>query len=213
MSIETWNFSGTISQDRRDKLNVAPEFESIVHQIQEEAQIICAVKEVIMSNPIDGHRVAYSLQVPSSVFDLFFNSNNGYRAWYCRSAEEGLRKNSHLIKVLTPRLLSAKVADDLSKADIIKSLEFTSAKAWLAEAGNKLCDLCPGQFSSPQDSIPEILNDRWEHSENAKSLMGRKAPYLNRIRIYGGFIDSKGNEFIPPSKLLRAQDIFLYGFS
>jgi hypothetical protein len=213
MSIEKWEFSPAICQDRRDKLNGAPDFENIVRQILEGSQIICAVKDPVKSNPIVAHRVAYSLEVPSPLFDLFFNSKNGYRAWYYRSPERGLAKNSYLVKVLKPKLLTADVKGDIPPADIIKSLESRSAKAWLAEAGNPLCDLCPGQFSFPQDSLPEIYNDRWEISDNVKSRMGRKAPFLSRIRIYGGFIDSKGNEFVPPNKLHRGQEIFSFGAS
>jgi hypothetical protein len=209
-----WEFSNTIPEDRREKLIEAPSFEEIVRHIEEESKIICAIKDPIMQHAVPGYRVAYCLEIDPSIFDIFFNSKYGYRSWYYRSAEEGLEKNLFLIRNLTQKLSGAKVTGDISKENVIKSLELPSAKAWFAETGNILCDDCPGKYYAQDDSA-EILNGRWEKWETStypKSRNGRKAPFLNRIRIYGGFIRTDTDkEFVPPNKLNRGTDIFNYG--
>ena len=211
-----WKYSPVLNRYRIENLISAPDFEEIVRQIESEMQIVCAVKEPLKQHPFGGHRVAYSLQVNPSTFDLFFNSENGYRAWYFRSPKEGLEKNSYFIRALTPKLLESNVQGEISRKNMIKSLEFSSAKAWFAETGNRLCDRCPGQYYA-HDDFAEILNGRWEKSDTLnypKSRTGRKAPFLNRIRIYGGFIRlDTGREFVPPDKVGRALDIFNFGSS
>jgi hypothetical protein len=154
----------------------------------------------------------YCIVVKKPLFDLFFNSENGYRAWYFRSCEEGIRKNQLFLKSLTPILISSQLIDVASAPMIDKSLSAASAKAWLAEVGKGICSKCEGDWSAPRGDRAEILNGRWEHS-TAHSGWGRKAPFLEKIRIIGAFVNEADEEYIPRRKLSRASDVHKHGWS
>jgi hypothetical protein len=94
-----------------------------------------------------------------------------------------------------------------------QSLRASSAKAWLAEVGKGFCEDCDGEWTTPQDSAAEILNGRWEHSPDPRASYGRKAPYLEKLRIVGAFVDGSGKEYVIEEKRDRAQHISEFGWS
>jgi len=96
-----------------------------------------------------------------------------------------------------------------------ESLKACSAKVWLAERGKEMgdCTHCSGEWSTPQDDVAEILNDRWEKDTNVNARYGRKAPYLTKIRIFGAFLNDLYDEFIPTKKRFRANEIHKVGWS
>src|SRR6266700_3616962 len=73
---------------------------------------------------------------------------------------------------------------------------FASAKCWLAEVGKGFCSSCVGKWTVPQDCTPEILNGRWELGSDPASRSGRKAPFLNQLRILGAFVSETGEEYV-----------------
>ena len=147
-----------------------------------------------------------------SLFDLFFNSKNGLRGQYFLSADTGIKKNGLFIQSLTPALLSSNTVTAVPNQRIVRSLSAGSAKAWLAEyeKHQRGCDKCTGEWGSPQDKVAEILNGRWENYR-PHPYYGRKAPYLTKIRIFGAFLNERGEEFDP--KPNRAQEIHDSGWT
>jgi len=84
---------------------------------------------------------------------------------------------------------------------------------WLAEVGKGFCSLCAGEWRSADDESAEILNDRWERSTVPNAKNGRKAPFLEKLRVIGGFIDSAFDEYVTIRKRNRAQQIHEVGWS
>jgi len=80
-------------------------------------------------------RFVACIVVDKTLFDVFFNSYNGYRGWYYRSPTEGLQVNAHLLRLLAPHLIESRLHEDMSVDWALKSLFASSAKCWLAEAG------------------------------------------------------------------------------
>lgn len=163
----------------------------------------------------------YCLKVSEPIFDLFFNSKHGYRAWYYRSPHVGLNKNALFITSLLPSLLASDQTKEAEKKDFstkkaAESLKSCSAKAWLAEIEkeiDKKCTGCIGEWGYPQDDTAEIFNDRWDKTNHPKAKCGRKAPYLTKIRIFGAFLNEQYDEFIPAQKRYRAEEIHEFGWS
>src|SRR5947208_223982 len=121
--------------------------------------------------------------------------------------------NGRLLGTLTPVLLAFTADDGIDPKMVRASLGAGSAKAWLAEVGKGFCEHCDGEWHTAQDDSAEILNDRWERSSVPDARNGRKAPFLTRIRVVGGFIDSASEEHVPERKRTRAQDIHDIGWS
>ena len=149
------------------------------------------------------------------LFDLFYNSPHGYRGAYFRSPGEGLDANATFIDVLTPKLMSqSEIGATQSEKDFIReSLTSPSAKLWLAENGLGICPNCEGEWGNPADSLPEIINGRWELGNESSAIRGRKAPRLSKIRVFGAFLDDRYNEFVPARKRHRAKQIHQCGWS
>ena len=60
----------------------------------------------------------------------------------------------------------------------------------------------------------DILNGRWEHvRDRSYAQYGRKAPYLTKIRLSGGFINRDGHEWVSDKKRYRPQEIHEIGWS
>ena len=166
-------------------------------------------------------RVIYCIQVEKELFDLFFNSSNGYRAAYFQSPGQGINANATFFEELAPKLLESSVSSTsgLAAEFMKQSLLTPSAKVWLAEHTKEVekdCLGCKGEWSSDSAgdlSMPEILNGVWERSEKLTAKWGCKAPFLTKLRIMGAFLDTKLNEWIPSDKRFRAREIHEFGGS
>jgi hypothetical protein len=121
--------------------------------------------------------------------------------------------NAALLESLRPNLVAAGPLSDQPRIDPDGSLRCVSAKAWLAEVSKGICGACSGEWSPPQDDAPEIVNGRWEICDHVYAKYGRKAPYLTKVRVFGGFVDPAGHELIPADKRSRAEDIYRRGWS
>jgi hypothetical protein len=157
-------------------------------------------------------RIAYCIEVTGPVFDLFFNARHGYRGSYFDSPHRGLEVNHAIIERLRPVLLTD-VQPDGVQVDASTSLQCLSAKVWLAELGKQRCPRCAGEWNAPSDGVVEIRNGRWEVDTHPYARYGVRAPYLTKIRIFGGFIDDRGNELIPADKKERNRHIWARGWS
>lgn len=151
--------------------------------------------------------------VDKPLFDLLFNSQNGYRGWYFRSPAEGLQANAMLLKLLAPQLLEFPCHDDTPASLLAESLDAPSAKCWVAEVGKSFCPKCEGDWSAPKDDAPEILNGRWDVASAPNARFGRTAPFLEKLRVMGAFVNEAGQEYVAKRKLRRAEEIHDVGWS
>jgi hypothetical protein len=212
MDIQKWEYSDAVSEDRQRVLLRPPSFQAITSSIAETMRVLC--RHLDACDEADGYeRVVYCITVDEEVFDLFFNSPNGYRAWYFRSPTQGMAINARLLETLAPPLLALRFADSIDARTVRASLRAPSRKAWLAEVGTGFCQRCAGEWHTAQDDLAEIVNDRWELSTVPDARNGRKAPLLTMIRVAGGFVNPASEEYVPKRKRNRAQDIHEIGWS
>ncbi len=212
--MSAWQFNPSIGQKRMEALLQAPSFKDILDMLARDSDIVCC--HLSRCDDRQGFsRTVFTLRTSSKTFDLLFNSERGYRGAYFLSAFDGLSANQTTIGRLTPLLLNwvARYAPTIDQTFAAKSLSLPSAKMWLAEAGTDLCDQCIGEWCNPTDDMPEILNDRWDIDDSPHARRGRKAPYLSKLRVYGAFLNKGEEEFVPPRKICRAQDINKYGWT
>jgi hypothetical protein len=204
---------------RLPMLQYAEPFEQIAKNIPRSMSVLCCHADIKSGTAFI--RVAYCVQIERNLFDLFFNSAQGYRAAYFRSPWEGMRANTTFLNAVAPKLLSSAPSSRCGLPDKFKrkSLTTPSAKVWLAEQGNEVkgnCITCQGEWSASSVSKrdrPEIRNGRWEYAQTTKAQWGCKAPYLTKLRIFGAFLDVRFNELVPWNKRFRAKEIYEIGWS
>ena len=126
---------------------------------------------------------------------------------------EGLSVSAAFVERLSPPLVAASGMNKERRIDPTDSLNALSAKLWLSEVGKELCDRCVGEWKAPPSAAAEIQNGRWEVSTVPYAAYGCSAPYLTKIRIFGAFINGRGDEFIPISKRHRARELHECGWS
>ena len=134
---------------------------------------------------------------------------------FFESPFRGLECNHYLMERLLPRLSQWALAHSPGyNAQFSQdALLAVSAKAWLAECSMELCPSCAGEWSRPPDDLAEILNGRWERSDQPNSRFGRKAPNGSKLRLFGAFLNGRGDEFTPARKRDRHQQIHSLGWS
>jgi hypothetical protein len=207
-----WKYSDVVSAERQQALRQPPPFQVISSWIAETMHVIC--RHLDRCDEVDGYnRVVYCITVERQLFDLFFNSRNGYRASYFRSPVEGTNMNIHLLKTLAPTLQAFQPDDDIDPTMVRSSLSVSSGKAWLAEVGKGFCPQCYGEWRTAQDNQADILNGCWELSPVPDARNGRKAPFLTKIRVMGGLVNPVGADYVPVNKCRRAEDIYDIGWS
>jgi len=210
--MSTWSFSTLVANDRRILLEASPPFVELAKSVARTMRPHCT--HVDSCDEAAGFkRIVCCISIDRDLFDLFFNSQNGYRGSYFQSPQEGLLANSQLLDLLAPRLVSFETHQDMLPRMIERSLRAPSAKCWLAEEGKGFCPACAGEWVAPQDDAPEILNGRWEKGTEINLRYGRKAPVQNQLRVIGAFVNETGDEYVVPRKRTRAQQIHDHGWS
>jgi hypothetical protein len=204
-----WLFDLSIGEERRSALLKAPPLVEIIEALTHEMEILCC------HWPDCDDMVVFNLRVSRATFDLFFNSEHGYRGAYFESPHSGLAANDAVMARLTPLFLTwaEEYQPTLDRAFARESLSSPSAKIWLNEYESHLCEMCAGEWGNPTDTAPEILNGRWEVVDSPNSQRGRKAPFLSKLRVFGAFLNKRYDEFVPSRKRHRAQDLSAYGWS
>jgi hypothetical protein len=206
-----WRYADHLEADRISRLRTPVDWRAIMARVVGEAALLCTHEGRCTDN-VNYYRVEACLAVSPDTFDIFFNGRTGYRGLYFDSADAGGAANHSLIAALAGKQLDDSALRCVGHIDGRRSLAGDSAKVWLAEVGKGRCDSCRGEWRS-HSGPPDISNDRWEHSELPNAQYGRTAPKLSRIRLFGAFIDSRGSEWVPPSKVNRAAHIHLCGWS
>jgi hypothetical protein len=139
------------------------------------------------------------------------------RAWYFQSLEYGTELNRELLLGLTVPLIESGKLQQVEQERIRRSLRAAQAKVWLAEVGKEpdpKCRACAGQWSGPQHVAGQIVNGRWEkRDDDYRGDWGRRAPYLTKLRVLGGFVNDRDDEWLAPDKIDRASHIRDFGWS
>lgn len=219
-AVHPWSYS--LIQDasvRLPGLTAGNTFGEITRRIVSEMSILCCHRSEIAGTGFS--RPVYTVQVTNDLFDLFFNSADGYRAAYCRSPGAGLEANLEFMRAIAIQLAGSTLSPNsgLPEQHIVESLTTPSAKAWLAEHGKEIdrkCPGCKGEWSSGTAGPPEraeILNGVWERAKGQNAEWGRKAPYLTKLRVMGAFLNDRLHELVPFDKRYRAYDINAYGWA
>src|SRR5437870_9704345 len=101
-----WTYSEAICPARRAVLSCPPSFNGIAASIAGNMQVLCGHNQ--QSYDRQGFACSvYCVQISESLFDLFFNSTNGYRAQYFQSVQLGVLMNTFLIQSLIPALIGS----------------------------------------------------------------------------------------------------------
>jgi hypothetical protein len=215
MGMQMWTFDESLSEARRKALMTPPTSDSIMKQIEGEMEVLCCHPQPCCD--YKGFlRVVYCIRVGAPLFDLFFNSESGYRAAYYHSPYRGLETNAAFIQSVMPKLIawSESIPPEIDLGFARESLGTPSAKVWLAEKSQQLCEQCTGEWAGESGNPKaEILNGRWECRSSPDANFGRKAPYLTKIRIFGAFLNDRLDEFVRAHKRHRARAIHELGWS
>jgi len=160
-------------------------------------------------------RADFCLDVGTELFDAFFNTASGYRGAYFEAPEKGEAANRELLSRLSPALVEWAVGRDLTvdRAWLFESLALPTAKVWLGEVAAALCSSCAGGWSVSYVSALHIVNDRWERSTHTHSVWGRQAPESSKLRVFGGFINNRSQEWVADHKRERAHQIWEHGWT
>jgi hypothetical protein len=212
--MSAWHFSSTVGDKRIDALLRESTFTEVVGIVVRDMEVLCCHRKSC-DDMAGFSRVIFNLRVPTSTFDLFFNSESGYRGAYFKSPSTGSAANEACIRSLLPLLLAwaeqHEPSFDLTFAQ--QSLVSPTAKVWLTEVESHLCTKCVGEWSNPRDEMPEIFNGRWELVRSPRDWRGRKAPFLSKLRVFGAFLNERYDAFTPTRKRLRAQELYEHGWS
>lgn len=219
-STRSWHYSLAVGADTRlPVLTAGTTFAEITQRIVSEMSVLCCHYSEIEGTKFS--RPVYTVQVGQELFDLFFNSPDGYRAAYFRSPGAGLDANVSFMHAISSRLVQHPLSANSTLADsrIHECLVTPSAKAWLVEHGKEIdrrCPGCEGEWSSGTAGRPdqaEIHNGVWEAALGQKAEWGRKAPYLKKLRVMGAFLDDRLHELVPHDKRFRAYNLHRDGWS
>jgi len=146
--MSAWRFASSIGDDRIRALLETTTIQAICDRIAREMEVLCCHLEQC-DNKSDFSRVVWCVRVGEPLFDLFFNSPNGYRGAYYQSPYVGLAVNETFIRRVSPVLLDWLDAGR-DRGFAVESLSSPSAKAWLAEHGGEICQRCTGEWGQPR---------------------------------------------------------------
>jgi hypothetical protein len=216
MPIARWHLELDRNAADRVALATPPSYETIVELVLLHMQVLCC--HLQRSDQHDAfERAVFCVRVSKAAFDWFFNSKKGYRAAYYVSVWEGERANRFFLDSATAELVASDEARDKDPGRVRASLLAPTAKVWLAEAQrgpySTSCPSCREGWST-RDAAPrsEILNDRWENVPTTNGW-GSRAPYMDRLRIVGAFVDDRTNVLIPHDKTQRGLQINATGWT
>lgn len=209
-----WTYKGVCDQDRLSILQTNLPFEDIATKLKRCMEIVCCHT----TECTDKHgykRTIYCVEISPQLFDMFFNSQSGYRGTYFQSPERGVISNNLLLRMVGPQLVAWTHANckDQDPGFAAESLLATSAKVWLAEDTLSLCERCKGEWKASLKADIEIINGRWEINPHIHAQWGRQAHWFKKIRFIGAFLNDAGEEYIAPHKKMRARDIWESGWS
>src|SRR4051812_5586005 len=87
-----WMISSKVRKGRRDRLQNAPSYKTIIQNIEDNILNISA-KTVRMKKEPDYFRYEVTIAINQKIVDEFHNSSSGYRAQYLSSVANGKKAN------------------------------------------------------------------------------------------------------------------------
>ena len=209
-----WEYKGVCDDQRLRRLQTSVPFEDIVARLKRNMQIVCCHTPDCCDKP--GYkRTIYCVELRAELFDMFFNSQSGYRGEYFESPHRGLSANALLLTTVRPQLVDWMGAHfmDQDPEFAATSISSPSAKVWLAEETLSLCAQCKGEWNASVPADLEIINGRWEIDSHVEAEWGRQAHLFRKLRFIGAFLSDAGEEYVAPHKKSRADAIWARGWS
>jgi hypothetical protein len=209
-----WKYRGVRDEERLRRLQTWVPFEDLIAQLKREMEIVCCHTRDCNDEP--GYkRTIYCVELRAELFDMFFNSQCGYRGGYFESPQRGLSANALLLATLRPKLLDWMRVHcmDQDPEFAAKSISSPSAKAWLAEEPLRVCERCEGEWNTSIRAALQIVNGRWEVDAHVEAEWGRQAHLFRKLRFIGAFLNNAGEEYVAPHKKGRAEAIWAHGWS
>ena len=225
-------YSQNISPERIAYLSAQVEFQEIIEAINREMVIISySIEESNCFNNCIRHGFIFS--ITPKTYDIFFNSEYGYRGKYFLGTKEGKDANRELITALKEKLANYANQNPSNKnistnQNVENSLNKGSAKIWIHQACSTLNEK---HFKIIEDVA--IKNTYWykfalkveednkrkknerhkNYTSRFKAILGLRAPVGVKLEIKGAFLNFEGKEVIGKGKYSRAKQIRYYGFS
>lgn len=197
-----WTFYDSVPETRRKQLLELHSFENIVGGLILCADVIAFARGKPQIDELRGcTRAEFLLNVPSYLYDAFFNSPVGYRAQYAVAVSQGEQQNQELVRALKTKLL-AYTSSESDVANIERSIDASQAKIWINEEEVQ---------AHYYDDSPEIDYRPWR--ENSENGAGLRAPIGHRLVVYGGWLDQASSERLNPYKENRGVEIHRVGFT
>jgi hypothetical protein len=212
--VTEWKYKGVCDDARLRTLQTSEPFDDIADRLERGMKTVCC-HTTDCCDMLGYKRTIYCVEIGPKLFDLFFNSQSGYRGAYFQSPERGLSANRLLLRTVAPRLVAWTSAHSEGQDPefAAASLSRASAKAWLAEQTLSLCERCKGEWSPTVRADLEISNGRWECDSHMHAVWGRQAPWFAKVRFIGAFLSETGEEYVASRKKHRARDIWARGWS
>ena len=206
-----WSFEPSFCPNRREKLEAVRSFDEIIQTLCNFADVTAADLEPGKADGLkDSHRPFVNLTVDPDVFDAFFNSPHGYRAQFLPDPDEGQAANNRLLRKLSLKLFGAVIHGcqkrELTADQIRDAFLANSAKIWPYE----------GDLQDFRDMTRNLAIPQWQAPYpwvDAPTGAGLWAPTGTRLRAFGAFIDTAGNEVVSRKKIRRRIHIHECGFS
>ena len=227
--IKDWLFNtGNIDARRLSYLRQDTSYLDIAQRVTREARDIHFRARAGSREAKFNIRAEFDFSVEPETLDIFFNGSQGIRAQYYLDTRRGIESNRLVIDLLKDRLIEVvclSSQDRMTLEQIEKSLNCGSAKIWIDEDSSTL-----NQTSRNREDIMDLDVPRWAGfmaevlmawrtnklpipSVMTRALLGVQTPEGRRLRVIGAWLDERGEEFVAPSKINRAQHIHDYGFS
>lgn len=132
--MSAWHFGPAVNEKRTAALLRENTFTEVVEIVVRDMEVLCCHSQVC-DDMAGFSRVILNQRVPPATFDLFFNSESGYRGAYFESLYIGLVANEACLRRLTPLLLAwaEQHEPSLDRKFAQQSLASLTAKVWLNE--------------------------------------------------------------------------------
>ncbi|MGT2468960.1 hypothetical protein ACVOMV_36490 [Mesorhizobium atlanticum] len=192
----------------------------MVDQIQANSDVIHVMTKLYRNpargEPRNARQIIFWVRSGNQASDLLYNSRDGLRGRYWQSPEHGFVATHHMIRSLTPALLSfaeqnppnfEKGAPEMTIDDIRLSLAAPSAKVWPRECdsnGNSLLEADALQ-------VPRWIRN--EQRAEYNQCMWRRTPTGDELVIKGGLLGADGIEYLPEGKRNRSSQIHEFGYT
>lgn len=205
----SWKFKQTFPAERRDRLLRSTEFADVVQLICKSARIACVRGKPGKSPGLtECIQPVFDIEVCPEAYDAFFNSPGGYRAQYLRDPLAGIAANHDMIGALLERLMDEarkSNVDKLRDVDVRSSLKAQSCKIWIHEE--------TFNFDTPSQDLDVATWAEQAFQGEEKARWGLCAPSGTRLQVKGALLNPHGHEIVPCKKILRHEDIHMFGFT